>query len=91
MFGVPRNSMMGKEEEEDLLENTDRDTFPQPPKRSQQQLLPLFLIISVTFNIFLGFFGLFNLTHERLSSGQGSYEHGFASDLGMQRRYQHHF
>ncbi len=72
---------MGKqEEEENLLETTE--SASQLRKRSFQ-LQPLLLIISVSLNIFFGFFGLFSLTHGQCSTSRASYELGFASDLGM--------
>ncbi|KAI3329924.1 hypothetical protein F4824DRAFT_492582 [Ustulina deusta] len=70
---------MGKqEEEENLLETTE--SASQLRKRSFQ-LQPLLLIISVSLNIFFGFFGLFSLTHGQCSTSRASYELGFASDL----------
>lgn len=79
MFGVPYKNNMGKQEEENLLETNE--ISPQSAKRDLQ-LLPLLLIISVSFNIFLAFLGLFNLTHKQDSIAKVSYENGFASDLG---------
>jgi hypothetical protein len=79
MFGVPYKNNMGKEEEENLLETTEMSS--QSAKRDLQ-LLPLLLIISVSFNIFFAFLGFFTSTHKQDSIAKASYENGFPSDLG---------
>jgi hypothetical protein len=72
---------MGKEEEEEnLLENVEAS-----PKQTtrKKRLLPFVLIISVLLNILFMFFGLFNFAQGQNSTAKGSYENGFATDLGM--------
>ncbi|TRX89642.1 hypothetical protein FHL15_009392 [Xylaria flabelliformis] len=70
--------MRKQEEEENLLETTE---FESQPQKRRFQLQPIFLIISVTLNVFLGFFSLFSLTHGQCSISGASYELGFATDL----------
>ncbi|KAF2964095.1 hypothetical protein GQX73_g9468 [Xylaria multiplex] len=70
--------MEKQEEEENLLEPTESVALPQKRKLQLQTLL---LIISISFNIFLGFLGLFSITHGQCSISRESYELGFASDL----------
>ncbi|KAI1349996.1 hypothetical protein F5Y01DRAFT_316149 [Xylaria sp. FL0043] len=67
-----------EEEEENLLENTESSSRP---RRRKLQFQTLFLIVSVTLNIFLGFLGLFSLTHGHKSANEATYELGFATDL----------
>ncbi|KAI0187049.1 hypothetical protein EV127DRAFT_437226 [Xylaria flabelliformis] len=79
MFGVPNSINMKKqEEEENLLETTE---FESQPQKRRLQLQPIFLIISISLNVFLAFFGLFSLTHGQCSINGASYELGFATDL----------
>ncbi|KAI1274230.1 hypothetical protein F5Y07DRAFT_401520 [Xylaria sp. FL0933] len=66
-----------EEEEENLLENTE---FSSRSQKRKLQFQTLFLIVSVTLNIFLGFLGLFSLTHGQ-KSAKANYELGFATDL----------
>ncbi|KAI0102728.1 hypothetical protein GGR51DRAFT_526058 [Nemania sp. FL0031] len=70
---------MGKQEEEEKLLESGESPSNLPNRKSRLQTI--FLIISVSLNVFFGFFGLFSLTHGRCSIGRVSYEHGFASDL----------
>ncbi|KAI1125132.1 hypothetical protein F5Y10DRAFT_247725, partial [Nemania abortiva] len=70
---------MGKqEEEENLLETAESGSRPQKRKLKLQTIL---FVISVSFNIFFGFLGLFFLTHGQRPINKESYEHGFTSDL----------
>ncbi|KAJ8131027.1 hypothetical protein O1611_g2599 [Lasiodiplodia mahajangana] len=70
---------MGKQEEEEKLLESAESTS-QPSKR-RLRLQTVLLIISISFNVFFGFLGLFSLTHGQCSISRTSYELGFASDL----------
>lgn len=85
MFGVPSKNNSGKEEGENLLENTE---ISSQSEQRNIQLLPLILIISLSFNIFFAFFGLFNISHRHDAIARASYETGFISDLSTSERTQ---
>ncbi|KAK5634810.1 hypothetical protein RRF57_010523 [Xylaria bambusicola] len=79
MFGVPNRVNMGQQDEEEKLLETTDSTLRQ--QKRKWQLQPTLLVISVSFNIFFGFLGLFWLTHQQSLMSRYSYELGFDSDL----------
>jgi len=70
---------MEKEEKENLLETTET---PMSPAKKNEQFMHLFLVVSISLNIFLTLFSIFALNHRQDLITKESYENGFVSDLG---------
>jgi len=80
MFGVPYKQKGEEEEGERLMETQEPLT---PATKKGLQLHSIITIISLSFNVFFVFLGLFYLTHKPDATRTASYEFGFDSDLGQ--------
>jgi hypothetical protein len=83
MFGGMRHQNDTENEEESGLLDTTEIVLK--PAKKSIQLQSLLLIISLSFNAFFAFLGLFSLTRTQELVTSPSYEAGFASDLGMEQ------
>jgi hypothetical protein len=90
MFGGTRRENDLEDEEASGLLDNNTEIVLKPAKKGLQ-LQSLFLIISLLFNAFFAFFGLFSLNRTQEFVASPSYEAGFASDLGMEQHETHLF